>query len=329
MDDATLLARGRAILDIEAAALTRVRDQLDDRFVDLVRAILVIRGKVVVTGVGKSGHVGAKIAATLASTGTPAVFLHPVEGMHGDLGVVQSDDLLLALSNSGETEEVLNVVAAAKRRKLPVAALVGRRDSSLARASDWVLDASVDREACPLGLAPTASTTAALALGDAVAMALEEERGFTADDFAEFHPGGSLGQRLALHVRDLMRTGDRIPVITRDRSLRDAIDEMTVKESIGVVLVTDPDGALLGVLTDGDLRRILHSVSGLTDGLDDPVHKFMGKQPKTVEADAPVSEALQFMESKGITSLAVVDARSRPIGLLHLHDVLGRGAVRL
>lgn len=331
LDDDALLARGREILDIEAAALARVRQNLGGPFVTLTRVILALRGKVVVTGVGKSGHVGQKIAATLASTGTPAVFLHPVEGMHGDLGVVQAGDLVLALSNSGETEEVLNIVAAAKARKLPVAALTGRPGSTLASLADWTLDASVDREACPLGLAPTASTTAALALGDAIAMVLEEARGFTADDFAAFHPGGSLGQRLALHVRDLMRTGDRVPTITRERTLRDAIDEMTVNESVGVVLVTDRDGVLEGVLTDGDLRRVMHSVGALDQALDDPVHRFMTPRPRTIEPDAPASEALQVMETAGrggITSLAVVDARSRPIGLLHLHDVLGRGQVR-
>ena len=329
MDDDQLLERGREILDIEAAALARVQGNLGDPFVAVVRVILALRGKVVVTGVGKSGYVGQKIAATLSSTGTPAVFLHPVEGMHGDLGVVQEGDLVLALSNSGETEEVLNVVAAAKQRKLPVAALVGRPGSTLAAQADWALDASVDREACPLGLAPTASTTAALALGDAVAMVLEEARGFTADDFAEFHPGGSLGQRLAARVRDLMRKGERLPLLTRDRSLRDAIDEMTVNESIGIALVVDADGALQGVLTDGDLRRILHSTGAVDQVLDDPVERFMSPNPQTIETDAPASEALQLMESKGITSLAVVDSRSRPIGLIHLHDVLGRGQVTI
>jgi len=273
--------------------------------------------------------VGAKIAATLASTGTPAMFLHPVEGLHGDLGMVQASDAMLALSNSGETEEVISVVAAAKQRGLTVIALVGKPASTLGQAADHVLDAGVDKEACPLGLAPTASTTAALALGDAVAMVLEEARGFTAEDFAQFHPGGSLGRRLTQRVKDLMRTGDRVPTMTRERSLRDAIDEMTVNESIGVVLLVDGDGALCGVCTDGDLRRILHSVGDVNHALDDPIHKFSAGTPRTVEADAPASEALQMMEAAGITSLAVVDSHSRPIGLLHLHDVLGRGKISL
>ncbi|MHC5018893.1 MAG: KpsF/GutQ family sugar-phosphate isomerase [Planctomycetota bacterium] len=332
LDDDTLIARGREILQIEADALTGVRDRLnggDGGFTGAVRALLQCSGKVVVTGVGKSGHVGAKLAATMASTGTPAMFLHPVEGLHGDLGMVQAGDAVLALSNSGETEEVINVVAAAKQRGLTVVALVGKPASTLGRAADHVLDAGVDKEACPLGLAPTASTTAALALGDALAMVVQEARGFTADDFARFHPGGSLGQRLTQRVKDLMRTGERVPTITRERTLRDAVDEMTVNESIGVVLIVDGDGALCGVCTDGDLRRVLHSVGDVNHALDEPIHKYSGGTPRTVEAAAPASEALQMMEAAGITSLAVVDTHSRPVGLLHLHDVLGRGKITL
>jgi arabinose-5-phosphate isomerase len=337
LDDTTMIARGRTILQLEADALTGVRDRLGEGFCGAVRALLECPGKVIVTGVGKSGHVGAKIAATMASTGTPAMFLHPVEGLHGDLGMVQANDAVLALSNSGETEEVLNVVAAAKQRGLLVIALVGKPASTLGRAADHILDAAVDREACPLGLAPTASTTAALGLGDALAMVLEEARGFTAEDFARFHPGGSLGQRLTQRVKDLMRTGNRVPTIARDRSLREAIAEMTANESIGVVLIVGTggggdgggDGVLVGVCTDGDLRRVLHSAGDLNDALDQPIHQFAGGVPQTVEADAPASEALQMMEAAGITSLAVVDTHSRPVGLLHLHDVLGHGKISL
>ncbi len=329
LDDKTILSRGREILAIEGAAIGRVRDRIGDAFVKLVRAVLDGEGKVLVTGVGKSGLVAQKIAATLSSTGTPAVFLHPVEGLHGDLGLVQRGDVLLALSNSGESEEILGLVSAAAERGARICAMVGREGSSLGALAEIVLDASVDREACPLGLAPTASTTAAMALGDAVAMVLEEARGFTREEFAAIHPGGTLGQQLAHRVRDLMRTGAKLPVVTRERSLRDAVDEMTAKESIGVTLVAEKDGRLVGVVTDGDLRRLLHASVALDADLDAPVSKFMSKNPKTIEADAPASEALQLMESKGITSLAVVDARSRAVGLIHLHDILGRGKVRL
>ncbi|MCI0341579.1 MAG: KpsF/GutQ family sugar-phosphate isomerase [Planctomycetales bacterium] len=329
LDEKAILSRAREILGMEAAAVGRVRERVGDAFVRMVRAVLEGKGKVVVTGVGKSGLVAQKVAATLSSTGTPAVFLHPVEGLHGDLGVVQRGDVVLALSNSGESEEVLGLVSAAKERGARIASMVGREGSTLGSLSEIVLDASVDREACPLGLAPTASTTAAMALGDAIAMVLEEARGFTREEFAAIHPGGTLGQRLAHQVGDLMRRGEKMPVVTQERTLRDAVDEMTAKESIGVTLVTEKDGRLVGIVTDGDLRRLLHASAALDSDLDAPVSKFMSKNPKTIEADAPASEALQLMEAKGITSLAVVDGRSRALGLIHLHDILGRGKVRL
>ncbi len=297
---------------------------LGEPFCALVRRALDPGGRVVLTGVGKSGIVAMKIAATLASTGTSAFFLRPLDAVHGDLGMVAPGDLLMALSNSGETQEILKVVAAAKDLGATVAAVTGEPTSTLAREADLVLPVGVEREACPLGLAPTTSTTVVLAVGDALAMTLLELRGFSQEDYARFHPGGSLGRRLSHRVHDFMRSGDMLPQVTETDSLRTALDAMTDKDSLGVTLVCSEQGTLSGILTDGDLRRILRREQDLKRLLDRPVREFMTRGPKTIERDAFASEALRIMEVQGITSLAIVEADGAPAGLIHLHDILGR-----
>lgn len=321
------LSQARRVLEIEAEAILRQKERLGTEFLDVVERIAAIRGKVVITGIGKSGIVGLKVAATMSSTGTPAIFIHPVEGVHGDIGVVSRDDLLMPISNSGETQEVLNLVGAIKKLGVPVIGVCGAHESTLARLCDQVLLVSVDEEACPLGLAPTASTTAVLAVGDALAMTLSSKKAFTAADYAAFHPGGTLGRRLKLRVRDIMHTGGDIPVVREGRTFEDALREMTETRNLGVTLVTDPDGRLTGILTDGDLRRIYLKDPSVGVNFDAPVEEVMTRNPKVIESDAHASEALQIMEKKGITSLAVVDTESRPVGLIHLHDILGRGEV--
>jgi arabinose-5-phosphate isomerase len=325
-----VLARGRAILDEEARALGRKAAALGESFARLVGHILQLEGSVAVTGVGKSGTIGEKISATLSSTGTPSLFLRPVEALHGDLGMLRRSDLLLAISNSGETSEVLAVVAAAKDLGLEVAAFTGGVESTLARESLWVVDTGVEREACPLGLAPTTSTTVTLAVGDALAMVLLEQRGFTREHYARLHPGGSLGQRLRYSVGDIMRRGDLLPAVAETAPLREAVREMSARDNVGVTLVVSEEGRLAGILTDGDLRRILLGRQDLAGGpLDLPVHRFMTRQPRTIEASASAKDALQLMEVHGITSLAVIDPLGRPEGLIHLHDILGRGRIVL
>jgi len=325
MKNRNVLETGREVLRIEAEALTAMVERLDESFERAVEAILAIPGKVITTGLGKSGIVANKIASTFAGTGTPAFFLHPVEALHGDLGIVAQGDLLLAISNSGENDEVLNLVEAAKRLGVESLSLTGNPQSTLAKNTDITLDVSVAREACPLGLAPTASTTATMALGDALAMVVMEKRNFGKDDFALFHPGGRLGRRLSLRVRDIMRTGDDIPLVRNSDTLEKALREMTERDNLGVALVTDDSGLLTGVLTDGDIRRIARSEGTWEEKTADKVERFMSRNPKTVEADSLASEAVQMMEVRGITSLAIVDGRGRPMGIVHLHDILGRG----
>ena len=324
-----VLERARGILMEEGEAVLRKGKQLDESFVELVRVILNYGGHVAITGVGKSGIIGEKIAATLSSTGTPSFFLRPVEAMHGDLGMLSSRDLLLAISASGETAEVLAVVQAALALRVQVVAFTGVKQSSLARAASLVIDVGVEREACPLGLAPTASTTVTLAVGDALAMVLLEERGFTKEHYLRFHPGGSLGERLRFEVRDLMRCDDRIPMVEESVPLRDALREMTECENLGVTLVV-ADGELRGIVTDGDVRRaLLPSDVPSATLLECPVSRFMSPNPRTIEPDASAAEAMQIMEVHGITSLAVVDHRHHALGVVHLHDILGRGKFSL
>ena len=315
--------RARRVLGIEIAALSALRDRLD---VDVERALdvlLACRGKVVVTGLGKSGIVARKIAATFASTGTPALFLHAGEGAHGDVGTLGRGDVLLALSNSGETQEVLHLVPAARRFEVPIVAVTGRIDSALARAADAVLDVHVAEEGCPLGLAPMASTTAMMVLGDALAAALLEERGFTADDFALLHPAGALGRKL-LRVGDVMRSGPDMPVITAGAGLKDVILEMT-KKRLGVTAVLDEQGLLAGIVTDGDLRRGLERAADIRTLRAD---ELMTRSPKTIGPHALAAQAVAMMERFQITSLFVLaDDSRRPEGVLHLHDVLRAGIV--
>jgi arabinose-5-phosphate isomerase len=316
------IAHARRVLTIEARALTRLAARVDERFATAVRLIATRSGKVVVTGMGKSGHVGRKIAATLASTGTPAFFLHAGEALHGDLGMLERHDLVLAVSNSGETPEILDLVPHVKRLGLPLVALTGRPASTLARTADAVLDVSVAEEACPLGLAPTASTTAALAMGDALAVALLEDRAFRPEDFAALHPAGTLGRKL-LRVVDLMHTGDEVPRVTRDTIMAEALLEMTAKR-LGVTAVVDADERLVGIVTDGDLRRALAAGGDVTTRA---VAEVMSRRPKTIASDALAAFAVATMERHAITVLCIVDAEARLAGVIHLHDLLRAGVV--
>ena len=315
------IQQGKRVLNIEARAIAALVDRLDDRFAKAVDLLLQCAGKVVVSGMGKSGLIGQKIAATLASTGTPAFFVHPADGIHGDLGMLAKEDALLAISNSGETEEVLKLLPFMKRLGIPIIALTGRPQSTLAKHSEVVLDVSVSEEACPLGLAPTSSTTAALAMGDAVAIALLQKRGFKEEDFAQFHPGGALGRRLLFKVRDLMHQGEALPRVSATASAKEAIKEMTTKK-LGMTTLVDAKGRLAGVVTDGDLRRFLQKGYSLAGA---KARNLGSKAPRTIRADALAAKALQIMEQYSITSLVVVDERSRLAGVIHLHDLLKSG----
>lgn len=318
-----LLALARQVLDIEADALRTVSARLDRGFADAVQLMLACQGRVVVTGMGKSGHVGCKIAATLASTGTPSFFMHPGEASHGDLGMIAHNDVVLALSNSGESSEIVSIVPLIKRRGAKLIAMTGNPESTMAREADVHLNAAVDKEACPLNLAPTASTTAALALGDALAVALLDARGFSADDFARTHPGGSLGRRLLIHVRDVMHTGAALPHINHGASLKSALLEMTEK-GLGMTAVVDADGKVMGVFTDGDLRRALEHALDLQQAR---VVDLMTRTPKTIHADALAVEAVEKMETLKINGLLVVDDAHRLVGALNMHDLLKAGVV--
>jgi arabinose-5-phosphate isomerase len=317
-DPARLLARAREVLQIEAQAVEALAGRLDQGFVTACHLILACTGRVVVSGIGKSGHIARKLAATLASTGTPAFFVHPAEASHGDLGMVTQADVFIALSNSGKTEELLAIVAPVKRQGARVIAITGNPDSPLARQSDAHLDARVDKEACPLNLAPTASTTAALALGDALAVALLDARGFGAADFARSHPGGSLGRQLLTHVSDVMRTGDAVPSVPRGASLPAAILEVTRKR-MGMTTVQDTEGRLAGLFTDGDLRRVLERTTDLSALCIDDV---MSTRPTTIAPDSLAVEAVHIMEERRINQLPVIDDTRKVVGVLHLHDLL-------
>ena len=313
-----LRALGLAVIDTESSAVMALRDRIDGNFVQACRHLLGCRGRVVVTGMGKSGHIGSKIAATLASTGTPAFFVHPGEASHGDLGMITSQDVVLALSNSGETDELVHILPLIKRLGVPLITMTGNVRSSLAQAADVNLDVSVAREACPLGLAPTSSTTAALVMGDALAVALLEARGFTAEDFARSHPAGSLGRRLLLHVGDVMHHGERVPWVGRDVTVREALLEMS-RQGLGMTAVIDSDQRVSGIFTDGDLRRALDR------GIDVRtvrIEEAMTPRPVTVAPDLLAAEALALMESRKINALLVTDADGRLIGALNMHDLL-------
>lgn len=317
------LALGRAVLDIEADAIAKLRARLDDHFAAACRLLLACKGRTVVLGMGKSGHVGGKIAATLASTGTPAFFVHPGEASHGDLGMITSQDVVLALSNSGETDEILMLLPVIKRRGVPLVALTGRPGSTLAKAADVHLHVGVDKEACPLGLAPTASTTAALAMGDALAVALLEARGFTAEDFALSHPAGALGRRLLLHVEQLMHTGDDIPRVGPDATVSEALLEMSRKR-LGMTTIVDADNRLLGIFTDGDLRR---TMAKSIDFHQTRIDAVMTKGGRSTRANVLAAEAMRLMEQHAISQLVVLDDQQKVVGALNMHDLLKAGVV--
>lgn len=331
--EARILSRARSLLEEEGNAILRRAARLETPFCRLVERILDLDGHVVVTGVGKSGLIGEKISATLSSTGTPSFFLRPVEALHGDLGMLRGSDVLLAISNSGETTEVLAVVSAARGLGVEIYAFTGNLESTLAKEARVTIDTGVEREACPLGLAPTASTTVTLAMGDALAMVVCDERGFTQDNYARFHPGGSLGERLRYRVSDLMRTADDLPVVSEDSRLAGALEEMTHRGNLGVTLVvsTGETRELVGILTDGDLRRLLLGRGGPDPArlLAGPVRDAMSRNPRHIHADASAKDALHLMEVHGITSLAVINHVGSPVGLIHLHDILGHGKIVL
>lgn len=314
---------GRAVIETEASAVAALAERVDDAFATACGYMLACDGRIVVLGMGKSGHIGGKIAATLASTGSPAFFVHPGEASHGDLGMITPRDVVLAISNSGETDELLTILPLIKRLGVPLIAMTGRRNSTLAREADVHLDISVATEACPLGLAPTSSTTAALAMGDALAIALLESRGFTAEDFARSHPAGRLGRRLLLHVDDVMHQGERLPWVALGTSLLDTLEEIS-RKGLGMSAVVNPDGTLVGVFTDGDLRRALDR------GIDvhhTAIDTVMTRQCATIQSGALAVEAVRLMESRAINGLLVVDAGGRLIGALNMHDLLRAGVV--
>ncbi len=321
IQDSKIIQIGKKVIQEEREALKDTQEAVDENFAKAVKLILNTKGKVVVTGMGKSGLVGQKIAATLASTGTPAFFLHPAEAIHGDLGMISKDDIILAISNSGETPELLAIIPTIKRWGNPVIAITNNKSSTLARQSDIHLFLNVKKEACPLNLAPTSTSTATLALGDALAVALLELRGFTEEDFAQLHPGGSLGKKL-MRVEEIMHTGDEIPVVYPDTPLRETVLIMSEK-GFGAALVVDKEGKLVGIITDGDLRRFLESGGSIDKCLTE---KPMTKNPKYITKDRLVVEALELMERYNITVLPVVED-GKPVGIIHLHDILKAGVV--
>jgi arabinose-5-phosphate isomerase len=318
LDATTLRDSALAVIATEARAIQALAERIDANFLGACQLMFECRGRVVVSGMGKSGHIARKIAATLASTGTPAFFVHPGEASHGDLGMITPQDVVLALSHSGETDELLTILPLIKRQAIALIAMTGHAGSSLARLADVHLDISVPAEACPLGLAPTASTTAALAMGDALAIALLEVRGFTAEDFARSHPAGSLGRRLLLRIADIMHTGQAVPTVAPRASLTEALMEMT-RKGLGMTAIVDDDGRLLGVFTDGDLRR---AVDDDIDLRTTPVTRLMTAQPKTIGGDRLAIEAARLMETHKIHALLVVDEMQRVVGALNIHDLL-------
>lgn len=309
------------VLEIEAAGILEIAGKLDDNFTRVIDLILAARGRVIVSGIGQSGLIGKKIVATLNSTGTLAMFLHPVEAMHGDLGVVSADDILLALSNSGETVELNALIPSIKMLGCKVVALTGNPASALAKNSDLILDVGVAKEACPLGLAPTTSTTALLAMGDALAVVLTNKKEFNSSDFKKFHPGGALGQRLSNRVAELMLAGNAIPSVHAGESIQTAIEAIDSCE-LGAVFVVDADNILVGILTDGDIRRF---VARQKASFDQPVDTIMTRDPRTLSPEAPAYDALNLMERYQITVLPITGPTGEVKGLLHLHDILGKG----
>lgn len=323
MNDERMLGLGRAVLELEAESVAALAERLGREFTVACHLLLGCRGRIVVTGMGKSGHIASKIAATLASTGSPAFFVHPGEASHGDLGMITRDDVVLALSNSGETAELLTILPLIKRLGIPLVALTGRPDSTLAQAADANLDVSVAKEACPLGLAPTSSTTAALAMGDALAVALLETRGFTSDDFARSHPSGALGRRLLLRVDDLMHTGSSMPRVAPGTPLPQALMEMT-RKGLGMTVVAGDDGVVAGIFTDGDLRRALDRDIDLRTVTVDEV---MSRKPRSIALGSLAAEALESMQTHRINAVLVQGADGSLCGIVSMHDLLRAGVV--
>ena len=323
INDDRALALARDVLDIEADAVRALSDQLDGGFVQAVALLLGCRGRVVVSGIGKSGHIARKIAATLASTGTPAFFVHPAEASHGDLGMVTSDDVFIGISYSGESEELVAILPLVKRIGAKLIAITGRAGSSLGTLADVNLNAAVSKEACPLNLAPTASTTAALALGDALAVAVLDARGFGSEDFARSHPGGALGRRLLTYVRDVMRSGDDVPSVGLIATLSDALFQITAKR-LGMTAVVDADGKVAGIFTDGDLRRVLARDG---DFRTLPITEVMTRDPRTIAPDHLAVEAVELMERHRINQMLVVDADGALIGALNMHDLFSKKVI--
>lgn len=313
--------QAKQVLKIEAESILNLVDRVGTDFSRAVETIYEAKGRVIVTGIGKSGLVGKKIVATLTSTGTPAIFLHPVEGLHGDLGIVTRDDVMLAISNSGETSELNTLILGVKDIGLSLIGFTGNTNSTLAKNSDVVIDVGVEKEACPFGLAPTSSTTAALAMGDALAVALVEKMGFTERDFYKFHPGGHLGQRLMARVKDVMIGGDDIPGVFSGASAIEAIEAMD-RENLGFIFITDRENHLLGILTDGDLRRHIRKGTKLKGRL---VDDLMTETPKTIAPDTSLAQTIEIMQKDEITALAIIDGNGHIEGYVHLHDILGRG----
>ena len=321
--DEALIDRGRRVLEAEAGAVTALVARLGADFARACRLMLACEGRIVVTGMGKSGHIGNKIAATLASTGSPAFFVHPAEAVHGDIGMITAKDLVFALSNSGETGELLTILPVIKRLDVPLIALTGKTASTLARYAEVMLDVSVEAEACPLNLAPTTSTTAMLAMGDALAVAVLEARGFTEEDFARSHPGGALGRRLLLHVEDVMRRGEDLPAVGPETLLREGLLEMS-RKGLGMTTIVDPGGRVLGVFTDGDLRRAL---DGQLDVHATRMNEVMTRGGKVARPRMLAAEAVHLMETFRITALPVVDDEGRLVGALNVHDLLRAGVM--
>lgn len=322
-DTDAFIRMGRQVVAVEADAVRALMARIDQRFVAACQVLMECSGRVVVTGMGKSGHIGGKIAATFASTGSPAFFVHPGEACHGDLGMITASDTVIALSHSGETEELLTMLPLLKRLNIPLIAITGNPRSSLATEADVHLDGSVIEEACPLGLAPTSSTTVALVLGDALAVALLEARGFTREDFAMSHPGGSLGRKLLLRVRDMMHTGDSIPRVAESASVGEAVLEMTAKK-LGMTAVIEAAGQVCGIFTDGDLRRMFEKTQDIGGTC---VGSVMTRRCTTIGADLLAAEALRLMEERRINALLIVDDSRRLIGALNMHDLLRAGVV--
>lgn len=323
MSKHTFIESGLRTVAIEAQAASELQYRINEAFTVACETLLACEGRVIVTGMGKSGHIGNKVAATLASTGTPAFFVHPGEASHGDLGMITKNDVVLALSNSGNTAELVTLIPLIKRLGIPLVSMTGDADSVLAQAACANLDISVSSEACPLNLAPTTSTTVTLVMGDALAIALLESRGFTAEDFAFSHPGGALGRKLLLKVSDIMHQDQEVPKVTPESPLQNALLEMTEK-GFGMTTIVDEKGILLGVFTDGDLRRVIDSKINLSSAL---IKDVMSPNPKTINQDILAAETLNIMQQNSITAVIVEDEKKHPVGVVHMHDILRAGVI--